>query len=742
MLGLSAFLLALGLWAGWASGAGLPGGARFVAMNLAVCWSAHGLVKMGFHNSARSRQLLLGCLFFLGQIVITSWVLGFVGLLHVDVLLAAQLVILAAVTAIRWATRGPTAPAALDEPAGYRAAAVILASMAMFAVAGYARFGLALPVNHIDDMTHHLRFPVEWMKAGRVTICFAPFGYDAPSYAPCNTELFFLWLLLPLRADVLAKIGQVPFLLAGAVAAYRLAYQIGRSRSAALAGAALLLLSPAALRQSVDANVDVALAFLLVSCVSCLVDYYRDRRLRSLAALGMTLGLMLGTKLFSALPMLLLLAAGLPAFFGRGGDRWRLAKLSTVAGRAAIGAAMILLFGGFWYIRNWIVTGSALYPMAVRMFGATIMPGAYDRHTMAATAPIPTDGLLAVLTVALGHKVLAGWAMLSVVTGGLAAVRRGRLDANGKRWDWVDWGAFAAPVVYIAVLRPALPYSSPNHFLPAAALAAAACGAALAIPHRGQRFLAVTMGVLCLAQLLPVPDVLPTSGLLAGTALVTWPGLPAFIVSVVLASCVMAALQRAKAGRWRLRALPLACLVTWLMVCYVSRPRPGEPVRPLVLFYVRDYGAVVVGWGWTAQNVHGEVIAHTGDNMPYPLYGRRFENDVRYVNIDEHFRWRFHDYELHERRLLGYEPPRTEKPGYYRRRPKYDAWLANLRRHRATLLFVAAVHMLDADYNWLDAERFPIERGWADAHPKVFQLVFENDRVKIYRIAPAQGAGG
>ena len=71
-----------------------------------------------------------------------------------------------------------------------------------------------------------------------------------------------------------------------------------------------------------------------------------------------------------------------------------------------------------------------------------------------------------------------------------------------------------------------------------------------------------------------------------------------------------------------------------------------------------------------------------------------------------------------------------------------QAWLANLRRAGATVLFVATVHVLDAEYNWLDAQRFPVERAWADAHPEVFQLVFENDRAKIYRIVPGQGAGG
>ena len=92
--------------------------------------------------------------------------------------------------------------------------------------AAYLWFGLWARLNHIDDFTHHLRFPVEWMKAQRIFICFAPFGYDAPSYAPCNAELFYTWLLLPLRSDCLAKVGQFPLLLAGAIAVYRLARQV------------------------------------------------------------------------------------------------------------------------------------------------------------------------------------------------------------------------------------------------------------------------------------------------------------------------------------------------------------------------------------------------------------------------------------------------------------------------------------------------------------------------------------
>ena len=732
-------IIAAGAWAALKADCGIAGWAKFVLMNLPVCWSAYMFAAI---TAPRGDRLLLWCVLAFAQIVATSAALGFLGMLTCEALIVANVLVLiaAAVVHRRWPPDGGR-DVSSDSPYAYFALAV--AAMAMFVCAAYLWLGLSLPLNHIDDFTHHLRFPVEWMKARRISICFAPFGFDAPSYAPCNAELFYLWLLLPFRDDVLAKVGQFPFFLASVVAVYRVARQLGAGAAGALLGAGVFLFSPAAARQAITCNVDVVFVFLLVGAVSLLLDYCRVRTVRSLVAFAVALGLMLGTKLFAALPALCLLTAGAPAFLGlrRERPKWRVERARVIGVRALIGGGIVLAFGGFWYIRNWVVTGSALYPMAVNMFGFTVMPGAYDRRTMADSAPVAAERLLDVLRAAFGLKLLVAWAALTILVVGLRVLKRWRGQGEARRkWGTAEWLTFASPLMYIFVLRAALPYNSPNHFLPAAALAGVSWAAALSWQYRGLAVVQWAGVAICLVHVVPIPFL--SGG--APSSLITRSGVLPFAVCSVLTFATAVFATRLSRKRWRWLALVAPAMLSWTLVCYLSKPQAGNRPPALVTYYFRNYGEAINGWAWVKTHLSGQTIAHTGDNMPYPLYGKGYTNDVVYVNIDDHFGWKFHDYELHERTLPGYRPPSTEKPGYYRLRPDYHRWLSNLWKHGASYLFVATVPEWDESYNWMDAERFPVERRWADEHPGAFELVFENDGAKIYRVklgSPGSGGG-
>jgi hypothetical protein len=162
-------------------------------------------------------------------------------------------------------------------------------------------------------------------------------------------------------------------------------------------------------------------------------------------------------------------------------------------------------------------------------------------------------------------------------------------------------------------------------------------------------------------------------------------------------------------------------------------------------------------WEWVRLHVHGETIAYTGNNIPYPLFGEQLTNRVCYVNIDHHLEWKLHDYDrARRRRPAGREPaaallasssgvltpvftdessaidaarPRFERMHGYR-----DAWLRNLKSRGVTLLFVSALSAYEIDNVWHDAAGFPIESDWARADPGSFHLVYENAQVRIYSV--------
>ena len=74
----------------------------------------------------------------------------------------------------------------------------------------------------------------------------------------------------------------------------------------------------------------------------------------------------------------------------------------------------------------------------------------------------------------------------------------------------------------------------------------------------------------------------------------------------------------------------------------VSKSADSLGLLSLSPTYVR--AGMVAGWDWTTNHVVDSVVAYSGNNVPYPLFGEHLSNSARYINIDRHSSWRFHDY--------------------------------------------------------------------------------------------------
>src|SRR5262249_17832092 len=83
---------------------------------------------------------------------------------------------------------------------------------------------------------------------------------------------------------------------------------------------------------------------------------------------GVSTGLFLGTKYLALVYLPVLLAVPV---------------LRGVRGRALWALPGIVLFALPWYLRNWIVAGSPIYPATLEVAGFTIGRGAYSRGAMA-----------------------------------------------------------------------------------------------------------------------------------------------------------------------------------------------------------------------------------------------------------------------------------------------------------------------------------------------------------------------
>lgn len=490
--------------------------------------------------------------------------------------------------------RGALNHGAAPQASPAAAAALALAGLAVVAL---VTLGLILPPWGFDELMYHLYLPAAWLKEGRI----GPFpAYDYLAYwvyYPAGGELLFLWALLT-GSDTWAGLIQLGAALAGAAAAAGLAQSLGAGRGAAVIGGGLFFFTPMVLIQAKTAYVDVLFSAFYLTAAHFIVRSSLTGRRDLLLPAGMAAGLMTGIKgngpLYLMFLGLLLIPGWLRARGGCGADR----RTSHQTVRRTVCRAMgdlirfvppALLIGGWWYLRNWRLTGNPVYPFSLDLPGGIAFPG-----------PLDTRKYL-------------DWGQDLFVAG---------------RWGWLLY-----PLTDQAIGRPfyALGTGLGPQFL-AFALPALLLAFPVLFARRGtgpawMLWLQMPLGLAAFFWLQPFKD---------GRYLLPLVGPAAALLGLVL-------------GRLPCRARELA---GWgLVLCYgyslaASLPEIMPAGNRFALRELRDRRAVLdshqlygIGWGpmgmgwFYADRLTGDgaAVAYDGLSLPYPLFGRRLQNRVVYV---------------------------------------------------------------------------------------------------------------
>ena len=673
---------------------------------------------------AADRVIRCGVLAF-GLVVLGGLVLGFAGLAGTGALVAFAMLCCAA------AYVGPATPVQPAPPldVGWLAWAVLVPLLAFALAVGE----LQSPLTLYDSLSYHLYFPARWLLAHRITIVPTPFSDPVQAYQPANGELLFLWLMAPFHGDLVARIGQLPFLLLGAVAVHAIAVRVGASRTHATAAVLLYLVGRPIVEQAVGADVDlICSAMLLAALYFGLVAVDTDD-VRDWMLWGISVGLFWGSKYLALVysPVVLVFP------FVRGVRRRALWAIPGVA-----------LFAAPWYLRNWAVAGSPIYPASLQLGGLVIARGAFTRDAMTNSVFHVTDPQLLppIVAHAFGAPLFIVWLPLAIA--GIAFVVR-------RQPHWPATYIVVVPLMMLALFWLALPVNIDSRFLlGAVAVAFVPTAFAFGLGRTSAAWLQAAC-IVALAWILAgahrsVPMSLPwyMGEWLRLDGLVPWPSLALF-----------AALAAGGALAWRLtmraphyRPALLAVLVGGAAVG-IAHTSDGSERLALSSIFVRP--TLVAGWDFVRANVHDATIAYTGNNVPYPLFGERLTNRVYYVSIDRHIDWSLHDYARARRRSTtapslplarpsGELMPVREHAGAYEdaSRPRYeriegfrDAWIANLRTLGVNCLFVTSLSAYEIDNQWHNEGGFPIEDQWAREDPSAFKLVYDNETVRVYRVA-------
>jgi len=182
------------------------------------------LTKKYFGIVSLSDSILTWFTLFLAQVVLVTNFLGIIGKLYfINVFISHFLILL-----ITWLVYSRKTTPAFIKP---DLKPFINNNLILFAVSVFFSFALiSIYINLVnppldaDSLLYHLAFPASWIKSGTLDTPFFIFGSkpilfpgslidSAPSYFPINAELFFTWLVLPLRNAFLADFEKFHFTL-------------------------------------------------------------------------------------------------------------------------------------------------------------------------------------------------------------------------------------------------------------------------------------------------------------------------------------------------------------------------------------------------------------------------------------------------------------------------------------------------------------------------------------------------
>lgn len=293
------------------------------------------------------------------------FLLGAVYLYRVPVAVVALLAGLALVAAALLGAR--PSPHALARATGSAALALIMTAQALALIAALA------PPTAKDTLLYHFSLPKAYIAAGGGV----EVPYNIAGYYPLGVELQAVWAML-LGAPMGTRVGEAAagatlFLFAPllGMVVHGWARERGLDRTWALTATLVVAWVPTVYAVAASSYVDLALAAYTAMAVHAFGRWWTTLDSRHLVWLAIGIGGALSIKLSAAfliLPLALLaLVRSLKPASGRANPSPGHAVIARSA-IVALGAGVAL--ASPWYIRNWIRTGSPLFPFYLGIWPA------------------------------------------------------------------------------------------------------------------------------------------------------------------------------------------------------------------------------------------------------------------------------------------------------------------------------------------------------------------------------------
>lgn len=348
-------------------------------------WGATGYVaatiaQRRFPGLDLASRLMAIALVFLTTLIAVHLLPGALGLLTPVAVTLTAIVAALAVRAVPWSERA--VPEASPRPetedpdrlSRAMAGAGVLAVGAL-AVATAWRLRLE-PPTHVDAMSFALPGVAEWIRSGSI--------WEAGSFLPLlqvrtypnSGDLLSLAAILPFDDDGFLRVLPVPLLALTGLGVYAIGRELGGNRAtAALLGAVAVTPKAIAVSALVDLKPDAFMYATFVGGVLFMVRHWRTGATGDLVLAGLGLGLCFGSRWYGVTTVAVVLAvwAARPLLARRVDAR--------AAARGALLIAIVLGTGGFWLVRNAVLTGNPLYPVELELLAVVVLEAPRDALT-------------------------------------------------------------------------------------------------------------------------------------------------------------------------------------------------------------------------------------------------------------------------------------------------------------------------------------------------------------------------
>jgi hypothetical protein len=683
----------------------------FFAANIIVGLSAFILAKRLSRGFSAADNFLVFCTVFMAQVILSALILGVAGRLYFGNLILLNLLILLAAYFICRPKRGDfiirlTGLSFIFENK------FLIAPLCIFAVFFIVKtwINLVNPPICPDSLQYHLSFPAKWLIYGNLVNPLVIFGSQPTSaeltalmYYPINAELIFFWLLAPLRNAFLADLGEAPFYILGIVAIYSILRKFSVRRDIAFFSGMLWALIPNLFKQMrFGSQIDVICAALILLALNFMVVSRDKFDFKAGTFLGICCGILIGTKLTN----IFWLFALVPFFI------WIVYNQRKLLGNrqifASLGLLIIscLLFGGFSYLRTFILTGNPFYPVSLKFLGREIFPGFIDKDTFSNLFVNWSEFSLVDFLFGEGLGVQL---FVYVLAGTFLPVALFYYTRNKFKDPAGMFTFFCAPLIMLFMYFFAIKAFWPRYLFPYLGVGLI-CMVIFVMQFKwGRLYMGLTGTVCVIASMV---ELARRQELIIS--------LVATVIAAVLIFVFRKTILKVLSGSLRITPVLLVTLVLFLVLSYLNNKYDREEFsRYPGLFIKAEIGQRDIGFAWEWLNAHtgaGARIAYTGRSEFYPLFGSRLKNDVFYISINN-------------------KPalPHLYSDGLYRKDKDFSAWKKNLRDARINILFIGLPHAINNES--ADASRFPIEDEWADNDKEEFRLIFSNSKARIYALS-------